>query len=114
MNQTQSSKDHTVLVVRRSFETIILYSVLSCVAIVTVFPFLWVFFTSFKGPTDLVYSVLPSSFHNIQLWITTSGFGISYGRPFLPEHYYRGRWGCSFEHILQLSRGVSPGKDEIS
>ena len=59
MNQTQSSKDHTALVVRRSFETIILYFVLSCIAIVTVFPFLWVFFTSFKGPTDLVYSVPP-------------------------------------------------------
>ena len=59
MNQTQSNKDHTVLVVRHSFETIILYSVLSSVAIVTVFPFLWVFFTSFKGPTDLVYSVPP-------------------------------------------------------
>jgi putative chitobiose transport system permease protein len=59
MNQTQSNKDHTLLVVRRSFETIILYFVLSCVALVTVFPFLWVFFTSFKGPTDVVYSVPP-------------------------------------------------------
>jgi len=59
MNQAQSNKDHTALVVRRSIETIILYFVLSCVALVTVFPFLWVFFTSFKGPTDVVYSVPP-------------------------------------------------------
>lgn len=59
MKQTQANKDHTTAVVRHSFETIILYIVLSCVGIVTVFPFLWVFFTSFKGPTDAVYSVPP-------------------------------------------------------
>ncbi len=59
MKQTQANRDHIVLVARRSLKTILLYFVLSCVGIVTVFPFVWVFFTSFKGPTDVVYSVPP-------------------------------------------------------
>jgi putative chitobiose transport system permease protein len=35
------------------------YTVLSLVAVVTVFPFVWVLFTSFKGPTDPIFSVPP-------------------------------------------------------
>ena len=59
MKQTQASRDHTALIIRRSSETLLLYLILSCVGVVTVFPFLWVLFTSFKGPLDAVYSVPP-------------------------------------------------------
>jgi putative chitobiose transport system permease protein len=59
MVRSQSSKDHSARVVRSTFQTILLYFVLSCVAVVTVFPFLWVLFTSFKGPDDIIYSVPP-------------------------------------------------------
>jgi putative chitobiose transport system permease protein len=40
-------------------ETIFWYLILCLVAIVTVFPFVWVFFTSFKGPQDAIFSVPP-------------------------------------------------------
>ncbi len=40
-------------------ENIFWYSVLSLVAVITVFPFVWVLFTSFKGPTDAIFSVPP-------------------------------------------------------
>jgi putative chitobiose transport system permease protein len=46
-------------ILRRVLENIFVYVILSCVAIVTVFPFVWVFFTSFKGATDAVVSVPP-------------------------------------------------------
>jgi putative chitobiose transport system permease protein len=59
MIQTQAKKDHSTLLFKRTVSTIILYFVLCCVATVTVFPFLWVFFTSFKGPTDAIFSVPP-------------------------------------------------------
>lgn len=51
--------DHTKAVIQRSAQNIGLYIVLTCVALLTVFPFLWVFFTSFKGPTDAIYTVPP-------------------------------------------------------
>jgi len=50
---------HATSVVNRTLSNIFLYIILCCVAIVTVFPFLWVFFTSFKGPADAVFSVPP-------------------------------------------------------
>jgi putative chitobiose transport system permease protein len=59
MARSQASQDRTAKIIRRSSETILLYFALSCVAGVTVFPFLWVLFTSFKGPEDAVYSVPP-------------------------------------------------------
>ncbi len=59
MARSQASQDRTAKIIRRSSETILLYFALSCVAVVTVFPFLWVLFTSFKGPEDAVYSVPP-------------------------------------------------------
>jgi putative chitobiose transport system permease protein len=59
MNQAQANKDRTARVIRRSFETVLLYLILSCIAVVTVFPFIWVLFTSFKGPQDAIYSVPP-------------------------------------------------------
>ena len=38
------------------------YGVLSMIALVTAFPFIWVFFTSIKGPTDPINSVPPQLF----------------------------------------------------
>jgi putative chitobiose transport system permease protein len=43
----------------RILENILWYVVLCLVAGVTVFPFVWVFSTSLKGPTDAIYSVPP-------------------------------------------------------
>jgi putative chitobiose transport system permease protein len=59
MNQSQADRDHAVAVVRRTTGNFLLYVVLCLVGIITVFPFVWVFFTSFKGPTDAIYSVPP-------------------------------------------------------
>jgi putative chitobiose transport system permease protein len=44
---------------RHLLENLFWYSVLSLVAVITVFPFVWVLFTSFKGPTDPIFSVPP-------------------------------------------------------
>lgn len=44
---------------RKTLETIFWYVILIAIAVITAFPFVWVFFTSFKGPTDPVYSVPP-------------------------------------------------------
>jgi putative chitobiose transport system permease protein len=44
---------------KKARETIFWYIVLSLIAALTIFPFLWVFFTSFKGPTDPIVSVPP-------------------------------------------------------
>jgi putative chitobiose transport system permease protein len=44
---------------RQHMENVFWYSILSLVAVVTVFPFVWVLFTSFKGPTDPIFSVPP-------------------------------------------------------
>jgi putative chitobiose transport system permease protein len=47
---------------RRIMENIFWYVLLSLVAVVTVFPFVWVFFTSFKGVNDPIFSVPPQLF----------------------------------------------------
>jgi putative chitobiose transport system permease protein len=44
---------------KRMAENIFWYFVLCFVACLTVFPFVWVLFTSFKGPNDVIYSVPP-------------------------------------------------------
>ena len=49
----------TTAVLVRTLKNISLYVLLSLVAVVTVFPFAWVLFTSFKGPNDAIYSVPP-------------------------------------------------------
>ncbi len=43
----------------RLLENIFWYVVLGLIALVTVFPFVWVFSTSLKGPNDAIYSVPP-------------------------------------------------------
>jgi putative chitobiose transport system permease protein len=40
-------------------ENILWYALLIFVSLVTIFPFLWIFLTAFKGPTDAVYSTPP-------------------------------------------------------
>lgn len=44
---------------RKKIENIFWYVLLSLLAVITVFPFVWVFFTSIKGPLDPIYSVPP-------------------------------------------------------
>lgn len=62
LQRTIAKDDHTSAVLRRTAQNTVIYIILTSVAIVTVFPFLWIFFTSFKGPTDAVYSVPPQLF----------------------------------------------------
>ncbi len=59
MIEAQAQKAHTAAVLRRFVENVSIYFVLGLVAIATIFPFVWVFFTSFKGPQDAVFSVPP-------------------------------------------------------
>lgn len=49
---------------RKMAENIFWYVVLCLMAVVTAFPFVWVFFTSFKGPNDAIYSVPPQLIPN--------------------------------------------------
>ena len=44
---------------RKTGEKIFWYVILGLIAVITAFPFVWVFFTSFKGPNDAIYSVPP-------------------------------------------------------
>lgn len=71
----QAQQTRARVVFRRGLENTLLYIVLCLVAVVTVFPFIWVFFTSFKGPQDAVFSVPPQlvphdpTFNNyIRVW----------------------------------------------
>lgn len=44
---------------RRLLENTLWYTLLILVSLMTIFPFLWIFLTAFKGPTDAVYSAPP-------------------------------------------------------
>jgi putative chitobiose transport system permease protein len=44
---------------RKASESVLWYIILCAVAVLTVFPFVWVLFTSFKGPNDAIYTVPP-------------------------------------------------------
>ena len=59
MNQIQNANVHNSTALRHTLETILWYVVLCLIALVTIFPFVWVISTSFKGPTDVIYSVPP-------------------------------------------------------
>ena len=64
MKSTQTQPLYSVPAVRlpglrKAFETTGWYVVLCAIAVVTVFPFVWVLFTSLKGPKDAIYSVPP-------------------------------------------------------
>jgi putative chitobiose transport system permease protein len=64
ITQSQARKDRLGALVRRAGGNVLLYIVLGLVGIVTVFPFVWFFFTSFKGPTDAIFSVPPQLIPN--------------------------------------------------
>jgi putative chitobiose transport system permease protein len=57
--QSQTQRFRLTPALRKTIENLFWYVVLCFLAILTVFPFVWVFFTSFKGPNDAVYSVPP-------------------------------------------------------
>jgi putative chitobiose transport system permease protein len=59
MSNTQAANLRANAQRRKIVETTFWYIVLLSVAVVTVFPFIWIFFTSFKGPHDAIYSVPP-------------------------------------------------------
>ncbi|HEX9840469.1 MAG TPA: carbohydrate ABC transporter permease [Anaerolineales bacterium] len=59
IGQLQTQRSRWTPALRKTTETILWYIVLCFVAILTVFPFVWVFLTSFKGPNDAIYSVPP-------------------------------------------------------
>lgn len=59
MRPSQVARDHYWLIVRRGFENATIYLILLIVAIVTIFPFVWILFTSFKGPNDPIVSMPP-------------------------------------------------------
>ncbi len=44
---------------KKVFGSLFWYIILCLIAAITIFPFLWVFFTSIKGPLDQIYSVPP-------------------------------------------------------
>ncbi|CAG0930400.1 Lactose transport system permease protein LacG [Thermoflexales bacterium] len=56
---TEARRKATGAAGRKTLEKIFWYTVLGLMAVVTAFPFVWVFFTSFKGPNDAIYSVPP-------------------------------------------------------
>jgi putative chitobiose transport system permease protein len=58
-SQDQTIKFFPLEWFRKPLGALFWYLVLCFVALITVFPFVWVFFTSFKGPTDAIYSVPP-------------------------------------------------------
>jgi len=64
MSSLPVARSHQAAVIRKNLENLFLYIVLVLVAVITVFPFVWVFFTSFKGVTDPIYSVPPQLIPN--------------------------------------------------
>lgn len=59
MGPSQVARDHYLLLVRRALENATIYLILLTVAVVTIFPFVWILFTSFKGPNDPIVSIPP-------------------------------------------------------
>jgi len=59
MRQSQVARDHYLLIARRALGNATIYLILISVAIVTIFPFVWILFTSFKGPNDPIVSMPP-------------------------------------------------------
>jgi putative chitobiose transport system permease protein len=55
----QATNERRLALLRKFIENSLLYLVLCFVAVITIFPFVWVLFTSFKGPNDPIVSVPP-------------------------------------------------------
>ncbi|MEJ2556280.1 MAG: carbohydrate ABC transporter permease [Anaerolineae bacterium] len=59
MAQTHATTIRAGMAHRKIWENTFWYVLLLLVSLGTVFPFLWIFLTAFKGPTDAVYSTPP-------------------------------------------------------
>ena len=59
MTPTQAAAIRARMQRRKRLEDVFWYLVLGLIAVITAFPFVWVFFTSIKGPNDAIYSVPP-------------------------------------------------------
>ena len=59
MEQDQALREKRIAFIRRFLGNAMLYVILCAVAVITIFPFVWVVFTSFKGPNDPIVSVPP-------------------------------------------------------
>ncbi len=60
MNKHHSpANSHYSMLFRRLLNNVFLYLILLSVAVITIFPFIWILFTSFKGPNDPIVSVPP-------------------------------------------------------
>ncbi len=59
MRLTQTTAVHPGTRRRKTAENIFWYGVLGLIAVITAFPFIWVFSMSLKGPNDAIYSVPP-------------------------------------------------------
>ena len=57
--QSEFMTDTRLVLVRRALNDLLTYLVLCLVAVITIFPFVLVLFTSFKGPNDPIVSVPP-------------------------------------------------------
>lgn len=57
--QTRLINDHHLALLRKFIENSLVYLIMFLVAVITIFPFVWVLFTSFKGPNDPIVSVPP-------------------------------------------------------
>jgi len=64
MELTQAATIRVARPRRKIVENTFWYVVLCLMAVVTAFPFIWVLFTSFKGPNDAIYSVPPQLIPN--------------------------------------------------
>ncbi len=56
---SSQTKTNPARAARGVMENVLWYALLIFVSLVTIFPFLWIFLTAFKGPTDAVYSTPP-------------------------------------------------------
>ena len=69
MNRAEALRGPMAIVVRgrrarRGIEATFWYSILTLMALVTVFPFAWILLTAFKGPRDIISSVPPQFLPN--------------------------------------------------
>ena len=95
-------------------ENIFWYIVLCLVAVVTVFPFVWVFFTSFKGPNDAIFSVPPQLIpHDPTFANYVAGLEPTAGGEFFLEQHLVAASHGDLERAVHFAGGLSVGQDEI-
>ncbi len=59
MNRAQAKMSNPGVKIRKVLETVFWYIILILIALVTVFPFVWVISTSLKGPQDAITAIPP-------------------------------------------------------